>query len=202
MNADDLRSGLPITFVDRRPRGIDTDWVTTDNIGGARLAAEHLAKQGHERIAFLGDLPRIQTAQERLTGFTDGVTRAGGRLLEGYVVTHLRSPQEAEAAVLELIGRPAPPTAIFAARNTLAIGAFEALRLSGLSRQVALVGFDDFPLASLLEPGLTVIRQDVERIGREVADILFHRLDGDDSAPRHLIVEPQLVTRGSGEIPP
>jgi LacI family transcriptional regulator len=200
--ADDLRSGLPITFVDRRPTGIDTDWVTTDNVGGARRAAEHLAAQGHTRIAYLGDLPRIQTAAERLAGFADGLAQHGGRLADDLIVTHLRSTEEAQTASTGLLAGSRPPTAIFAARNALAIGAFQALRVRGLSRQVALVGFDDFPLAALLDPGLTVIRQNVMRIGHELAEMLFRRLDGDTSAPRHLVVEPELVTRGSGEIPP
>jgi LacI family transcriptional regulator len=117
-------------------------------------------------------------------------------------VTHLRSTEEAQTASTGLLAGSRPPTAIFAARNALAIGAFQALRVRGLSRQVALVGFDDFPLAALLDPGLTVIRQDVMRIGQELAEMLFRRLDGDTSAPRHLVVEPKLVTRGSGEIPP
>ena len=65
-----------------------------------------------------------------------------------------------------------------------------------------MVGFDDFPMADLLEPPLTVIRQDVTRIGRLAAELLFARIDGDTSAPTHVVLEPTLVCRGSGEIPP
>jgi LacI family transcriptional regulator len=200
--ADDLRSGLPVVFVDRRPHGIDTDWVTTDNVKGARMAAEHLAAQGHTRIAFLADLARLQTARERLDGFTQGLAEHGLSLPEDMVVMGLRSTAEAQDAVLNLVARPGAPTAIFAARNTLAIGAVQALRTRGLSRRIAIVGFDDFPLAGLLEPPLTVIRQNVYQIGQEVAEILFRRLDGDDSPPVHIVVEPKLIVRGSGEIPP
>ena len=67
---------------------------------------------------------------------------------------------------------------------------------------MALVGFDDFPLADLLDPPLTVIRQDVSRIGKTVADMLFQRIDGNTAPPRHLVLDPTLVVRGSGEIPP
>lgn len=200
--ADDLRSGLPVVFVDRRPHGIDTDWVTTDNVKGARMAAEHLATQGHTRIAFLADLARLQTARERLDGFTQGLAEHGLSPAEDMVVMGLRSTAEAEDAVLSLLARPGAPTAIFAARNTLAIGAVQALRTRGLSRRVAIVGFDDFPLAGLLDPPLTVIRQNVYQIGQEVAEILFRRMDGDDSPPLHIVVEPKLIVRGSGEIPP
>ena len=65
-----------------------------------------------------------------------------------------------------------------------------------------LVGFDDFPMADLLDPPLTVIRQDVGRIGRTVAEMLFDRIGGNTAPPRHVVLEPSLVVRGSGEIPP
>jgi LacI family transcriptional regulator len=67
---------------------------------------------------------------------------------------------------------------------------------------VALVGFDDVPLADIVDPPLTVIRQNVGAIGIEVAQRLFARIDGDTSAPRHVVLEPELVARGSGEIRP
>ena len=67
---------------------------------------------------------------------------------------------------------------------------------------MALVGFDDFPLADLLDPPLTVIRQDVQRIGKTVADLLFDRIDGNTARPGTSCIEPTLVVRGSGEIPP
>ncbi|MGL5929802.1 MAG: substrate-binding domain-containing protein, partial [Dermatophilaceae bacterium] len=90
----------------------------------------------------------------------------------------------------------------FAARNILATGAVRALIERRLRTTVALVGFDDFPTADLLDPPLTVIRQDVWRIGQTVADLLFTRIAGDTAPPRHVVIEPTLVQRGSGEIPP
>ena len=104
--------------------------------------------------------------------------------------------------MLRLLDAQHPPTAVFAARNSIAIGAVRALRQRGLSSRVALVGFDDFPLADVLEPGLTVVRQNVGRIGREVSRALFARIDGDQSPPQHTVITPELVVRGSGEIRP
>jgi DNA helicase-2/ATP-dependent DNA helicase PcrA len=79
--------------------------------------------------------------------------------------------------------------------------AVRALREAGRQREVALVGFDDFPLADVLEPALTVVRQDVARIGATVGDLLFSRLDGDTTEPRQVVIRPTLVARGSGELP-
>jgi LacI family transcriptional regulator len=200
--ADDLRAGLPTVFVDRRPHGVDADSVTVDNALGGRLAAEHLTEVGHRRIAFLGDLPRLETAAARLAGFSAVLAGHGHPLDPDLVVTGLRSDAEATAALLALLDGPNPPTAIFAARNTLAVGAVRALHQRGLAHRIALVGFDDFPLADVVDPPLTVLRQDVGAIGAAVVARLFARIDGDTSPPQHTVLLPRLVVRGSGEIRP
>ncbi len=193
------RAGLPTVFVDRRPRGVEADSVTIDNHLGGLLGTRHLLAHGHRRIAFVSDLLAIDTAGQRLRGYTEGMHEAG---LAELVCPQVRSADAAQAAVTELMARPEPPTAIFTGRNELSIGAVRALQAAGLSRQVALVGFDDFPLADVLSPGLTVIRQDLTRIGDEAGRLLCNRLDGDRSEPVHLVLDPTLVVRGSGEIPP
>jgi LacI family transcriptional regulator len=199
--ADEVRSGLPVVFVDRRPHGIDVDSVTVDNAGGAALATAHLIRHGHRRIGYLGDLTTIETAAARLAGHRQALAAAGLASPPSLEACDLRSAEAARDAVAALLQQGQPPTALFAARNSLAIGAVQALRRAGLTRDVALVGFDDFPLADVLDPALTVVRQDTARIGSEVARVLFSRLDGDDSPPRHIVLEPALVVRGTGEIP-
>lgn len=200
--SSEVRAGMPVVFVDREPRGIAADSVTVENVEGAVMGTEHLLAQGHRRIACLTDLPDISTAQLRLQGFVDAHRARGVHPDDRLTVTGLRGPTAGEAAVARLLDLDRPPTAIFAGRNDLAQGAVRALRRRGLSDSVAIVGFDDFPLADLLTPPLTVIRQDVVRIGRLTADLLVARLDGDERPPQRVVVEPTLVVRGSGEIPP
>ena len=108
----------------------------------------------------------------------------------------------ADGAVTALLQQEDPPTALFSAQNLVTIGAVRALRRMGAQRTVALVGFDDFPLADLLDPGVTVIAQDPIAIGRTAASILFDRLGGDTSPPATHIVPTTLIRRGSGEIRP
>jgi LacI family transcriptional regulator len=74
------------------------------------------------------------------------------------------------------------------------------LRQRGLQRRVALVGFDDFLLADLLDPGVTVVAQDPVGMGRTAAELLFGRLDGDESAATHVQLRARLIERGTGEI--
>lgn len=198
----ELRTGTPAVFVDRPPRGVDADSVTVDNQLGGALAAEHLLAQGHRRIAALSDMSSIHTAGQRIVGFNQGYAARGLRPDPKLVVSDVRSSDEATALVHELLSLDDPPTAIFTARNILSIGVVRALAERGTPRGVALVGFDDFPLADLLDPPLTVVQQDVQRIGRDVAELLFDRIDGLDTPPRHVVIQPSLVVRGSGEIPP
>lgn len=198
----DQQGGMPVVFVDRVPHGLEADSVTVDNEGGAREAAEHLLASGHRRVAVLGDLDAIHTAGARRRGAEAGLRAGGADADPALVVTGLRTIEHAADAVRRLMALPEPPTAVLALRNVLSEGAVRALRELGLQHRVALVGFDDFALADLIEPGLTVIRQDVATIGAEAARLLFARLDGDTSPVQHVVVPHTLVQRGSGEIRP
>ncbi|KGN37224.1 LacI family DNA-binding transcriptional regulator [Knoellia subterranea] len=200
--SSEVRAGLPVVFVDREPRGVAADSVTVENFEGARMGVEHLLAQGHRRIACLTDLDEIYTARRRREGYVAAFEARGIRPDPALTISGVRGAGAGEAAVADLLDRADPPTALFAGRNDLAQGAIRALQRRGQSDAIALVGFDDFPLADLVSPPLTVVRQDVARIGRLTADLLVARLDGDDSPPHRIVVEPTLVVRGSGEIPP
>jgi LacI family transcriptional regulator len=200
--AAEVRAGLPTVFVDRPPRGIESDSVLVDNRRGAREAVAHLLSFGHTRVAALVDLTSIPTATARLRGYEAAMKAAGLRPDPELVVSGLRTTEEAQDALTAMMGWADPPTAVFACRNILSIGAIRALRERGLSQEVALVGFDDFPLADLMTPSLTVVRQNVREIGRQAAELLFSRIEGDTSPARRIVSIPTLVARGSGEIPP
>jgi LacI family transcriptional regulator len=200
--SSELRAGTAIVCVDRAAVDLAVDSVIATNVTGAAEGVRHLIAGGHRRIAFLGDRPTIATARQRFAGYGDAL-RAAGLAPDGELVVHeLSGASSADGAATSLLARPDPPTALFTAQNLITIGALRALRRLGLEHEVAVVGFDDFPLADLLDPPLTVIRQDVARIGKTVADLLFDRIDGNTSPPRHVVHEPTLVVRGSGEIPP
>jgi LacI family transcriptional regulator len=196
----ELRSGTAIVFADRRARFLDADSVTWDDAGGARRAVEHLASFGHRRIAYLGDDLAIATAEARLRGYREALAALGLEYDPQIVQPGLRGIEMAEEAALGVMRRPRPPTAVFASQNLVTIGAFRALRALDLHRRVALVGFDDFLLADLLDPPVTVVATDPVTMGRAAAGRLFARLDGERGPSEHLVLTPELVVRGSGEI--
>ena len=198
----DRQAGTVLVFVDRPPKHLDADVIVAANRDGAIDGVQHLLAGGHRRIAFLGDLSTISTASERYAGYVEAMARAGLPVDGAIVRRDLRGVGAAQAAVDELLALPHPPTAIFAAQNVLGIGAFAALRGQRRQFDVALVGFDDFPLADLLDPGMTVVAQDPAAIGRLAAETLFRRLDGDRSPSTVQIVPTRLIIRGSGEIGP
>ena len=196
------RAGTALVFVDRPARHLDADSVASDNVGGSVAAVEHLLGRGHRRVAFLGDLPSIWTADERLRGYTQALDRAGIGRDGDLIRTGLHDSDAATRAVDELLGLPDPPTALFTSQNLLTIGGLRALRSAGLQRRIALIGFDDVALGDIVEPAISVVAQDPQALGRAAAELLFRRMDGDTSPSRHHVVPVTLIARGSGELEP
>ncbi|MBT2593919.1 LacI family DNA-binding transcriptional regulator [Arthrobacter sp. ISL-72] len=193
---------LPMVFIDREPVGIDADAVVTDNAVGGAKAAAHLLAHGHRKLAYLGDRVEIQTARERRRGFLEELAAAGVATSAVPVREGLHDEDSARLAALELLTSDDPPTAIFSSQNLVTFGVMRALKELNASKHVALVGFDDFTLADMMEPGITVIAQHPERIGKRAAERLLARIDGDRTAPATYVVPSELIQRGSGELPP
>jgi LacI family transcriptional regulator len=195
------RGGTPVVCVDRPTTAPQVDAVTVDNRAGLRAAVQRLHAAGHRRIAFLGDLRTIWTAEERYAGFVEGLAEAGCVLHRSLVRRGLHGAEAAQEATRELLALAHAPTAFISGQNLLTVGARMALQELRLQHRVALIGFDDLPLAGLLEPGISVIAQDPAAIGREAAGLLFDRLDGENGPARHRVLPTRYLARGSGEIP-
>jgi LacI family transcriptional regulator len=196
----DLARGVRVVFLDRSPRGLDADVVLSENLAGARRAVEHLISFGHRRIAFLGDPIQLETSADRYRGYCEALEAAGIPLDERLVSIHSHTVESAEAATRELLELDDPPTAIFAQNNRNCIGALRALQVAHTS--LAVVGFDDFELATMLPVPVTVVANDPEEMGRQGAELLFERLAGVNGPPIKKSIPSRLITRGSGEIRP
>ncbi|MFE6613560.1 LacI family DNA-binding transcriptional regulator [Amycolatopsis sp. NPDC057786] len=196
----EMRAGTPVVFLDRPAGDIVADTVLVDNIGGTVEAVAHLAKHGHRRIAFLADSPDIFTAGERLRGFREGCVRNGIPYDEHLVVMRTPTAESVGDAVKRLLTGPNPATAVIAGNNRVAVHLLRALAYA--ERRPAMISFDDFELADLLDPPVSVIAHDVSALGRAAAELLFARVQGDQSAPRKVVLPVHLVARGSGEVAP
>jgi LacI family transcriptional regulator len=192
-----IRTGTTVVFVDRPAGDIGADTVLVDNAGGMAAAVRHLAQHGHRRVAYLGDAPEIYTAAERLRGFRQGCADAGVRYIEELVAMGPQDQRSVATEIRRVLRRRQPATAILTGNNRITVLVLRAL--AGMPDRPALIGFDDFELADLLEPKVSVIAQDVAALGKAAADLLFARLDGAHSPPCRLTLPVRLIARGSGE---
>ncbi|MFE2171400.1 LacI family DNA-binding transcriptional regulator [Streptomyces sp. NPDC059447] len=196
----EMRAGVATVFVDRPAGRIDADVVLSDSFGGSRDGVAHLIAGGHRRVGFIGDHPRIHTAAERLRGYRAAMAGAGLPVADSWVSLGSTHPERVAAAARAMLGAPEPVTAFFAGNNRVTVTLVRIL--AALEHPVALVGFDDFELADLLSPGVTVVAQDAAALGRVATDRLFQRLAGATLPPTRLELPTRLIPRGSGELPP
>ncbi|HLY34133.1 MAG TPA: substrate-binding domain-containing protein, partial [Jatrophihabitantaceae bacterium] len=194
------QAGTSFVFVDRLPMPLLADAIVSENRSGARRAVEHLLRTRRDTIAYFGDDLGIPTARDRYDGFTDALSSAGLTPDPKLARHGLRTAEHARQAASELFAEQRP-LAAFTSQNLVTIGVVEALHAMGMQQQVAIVGFDDIPLAGALQPGITVMAQDPAGVGGLAAERLFARLAGDRSPAVVHTVPTRLITRGSGELP-
>lgn len=198
--ATELRSGWPMVVVDRQAHGVELDTVLTDNRAASDKATAHLVSHGHRSIAFIGGLEHLSTSRMRFAGFADAMLTAGLAVDPDLVIHGVADADQAARVLDGLLDLPRPPTAIFSGQNLITMGCVRALRARNRQHAIALVGFDDFAMADLLEPAITVVSQDARAMGRKAAELLFERILAADSPVNTYVVPAQLIARGSGEI--
>ena len=189
-------ANIPTVAMDRPISGFKTDCVLIQNHDAARNATLHLMSHGHRRIAFVGYGERLYTVRERIEGYSRAMQEGG---LEGLVFAGARDPEGAQFLAHQALSMKNPPTAIFAS-NTLVMHAIMlAAKDLGLNvpSDVALAGFEDFRWAGLVKPGLTVVRQPGEEMGRLAAQMLFERLTGKKGPPQRVMLDTELIIRES-----
>jgi LacI family transcriptional regulator len=192
-------STIPCVGVDVELDGEATGFVASDNVQGGELAVEHLAAQGHKRIATIHGPVDTRPGIDRLRGYRNGLQRAGLAFRDEYVAAGDFYVESGEQAARALLALPERPTAIVAASDLMAAGALRAAAAAGLGvpQDVSIIGFDDILLAAHLQPGLTTLRQDKAGLGAAAARWLLARVD-QDGEPEHATTLPvELIVRGT-----
>jgi len=199
----ELTAGVAVAFADRPPEpGLEADTVLTDNHGGAAQGVAHLIRHGHRRIAFLGDDPAIYTARERLRGYRTALADAGLPYDEALVSMGQADPVRLRAVLDAMAALPHPPTALFTGNGRFTTQVLRILAARPIPDRPALLGFDDFELADLLVPGVSVVAQDPAGLGGTAAELLFRRIAGHRGPAERILLPTRIIARGSGEIPP
>jgi LacI family transcriptional regulator len=198
------RVSMPVVSIDRPIPNSSISSVLTDNFKAAKSGVKHLIEHGRKHIACLTGERTLYTIQERIRGYRAAVNSAG---LACTLDTSITDYKSAEYAIERLLACANPPDALFTLKNSTTIYAFEVLQKLNVRvpESVALLGFDDFELASTLRPSISVVRQPVEEIGRVAAKLLFERLlevrsgnlRAQSGRARRVTLEASLVRRGS-----
>ena len=194
-----LRDRIPFVSVGRHPNG-RVHYVDVDNISGARMAVEHLIRLGHQRIAIITGRLDMAHGQDRLEGYRQALKAHRIPMEEELIVEGDYTENSGMVAMQQLLSNS--PSAVFIASDMMAIGALKALRQAGwqVPQDIALVGFDDIPIASAIEPALTTVRQPIERMGSMAVEVLLsvlERSSEEEALAHRIILPPELVIRTS-----
>jgi DNA-binding LacI/PurR family transcriptional regulator len=192
--------GVPVVL-SGRPFEPDDDvpFVDADNRDGARQAADLLLARGCRRIATICGPLDMPAAQDRLEGFSARLRERGGEPAEPCIAEGDFSIAGGEAAMRRILSRCPDLDGVFVANDLMALGAMQALGVAGrdVPGDVAVVGYDDVPVAVAASPPLTTVRQPLEAMGRAMAELLHAAIEGSRSNASSVVLPTELVRRGS-----
>jgi DNA-binding LacI/PurR family transcriptional regulator len=190
---------FPVVVSPRPRRPMSVSYVDVDNHGGAHSAVAHLVAQGRRVIATVAGPLDMAPGVDRLAGYRDAIAESGlGHDHELEATGDFT--QESGAAAMERLLQARPDIdAVFAASDLMAAGALSVLSAAGrhVPEDVAVVGFDDSPVATSTRPPLTSVRQPIEEMGHEMARLLIDAVEGSDPVPRRVILATELIRRAS-----
>jgi len=196
---------FPLVFVDSAMIFPNVSRVIVDNAKGAEIVLDYLVAKGHTNIGFVAHGPNEDHARyERQEGFAKGLLKHGLEVRPGNIVL-LSHAQEQDGLIgaEKLLGQPEPPTAIFAFNDMIAIGCIAAIKRRGLRvpEDVAVVGYDDVEIGTLIDVPLTTVSIPKLDIAKQAVDVMLRlvqqRRDEKELTPEHVLLEPKLVIRDS-----
>jgi LacI family transcriptional regulator len=202
-NIDLLTSALkevPSVFLNTNIKTVKSTRIVIDNYQGAKSITEHLIQHGHSQIAFIHGTKHNYDSEKRYLGYADVMKKAGFELNSKFEVWGNFTEDSGFQSALDLLKYSPGPTAIFAANDSMAIGAIEAARTLSLKvpEDIAIIGFDDIPTARYVNPSLTTVHVPTYKIGKIAAFELYNQLSNKSYQPNDKIVIPlQLVVRES-----
>lgn len=191
---------IPVVLIGSQIDHPDLDVVMVDNVQGAYDAVSHLIDLGHRRIGLVGGSRAASSGEQRFQGYIRALADLDIPIDEEIITEGRFTREGGYESMKRLLALQAPPTAVFASSDVMAIGALMAIQEEGLQvpNDVSLVGFDDIAEASTTTPKLTTVSQPKYQTGQVAAQLLFDRVEGASPGERQKIVlSHQLVIRDS-----
>lgn len=197
--ADMLRRlDIPVVFLRRRPiPGLDMPFVDVDHYKGAASAVEYLLSLGHRNIGFIGMPPYSFTGSERYRGYLDTLARSGIAPEERGIVLDERTSRHGYQGMEKLAAAFPEMTAVFAANDSLGIGALEWMAERGVRapEQISVVGFDNLEMSDLYWIKLTTVAQPRKEMGRKAAELLMRMMAADEKTAESIVLDTELIVR-------
>ena len=192
-----LATGMPLVVAGRPSQTAGVSFVDVDNVKGSYSAVTHLVRLGHSRIATITGPLNTSVGVDRLAGYRQALQERGVPIDEALIVTGDFTEQGGYYAARRLL--TARPSALFAASDVMARGAIRALAEAGLSvpGDVAVVGFDDLPPATVTSPLLTTVRQPIRRLGAKAVETLLDVITYGAEPARRIVFDTELIIRES-----
>jgi len=192
-----LDNNFPFVLVGRAPWDDRISYVDVDNRAGSHEAVSHLLRLGRRRIATITGPQNMIAGSDRFAGYEAALEERDLALDPNLVADGLFTELGGYDAMRRLL--PYAPDAVFIASDTMALGAFRALREAGVQvpSDIAVVSYDDMPFASQTDVPLTTVRQPIRRTGSVAADILMDRIEHDDPSVRRIVLPAELIIRDS-----
>ncbi|MCC6803212.1 MAG: LacI family DNA-binding transcriptional regulator [Anaerolineae bacterium] len=195
-----MERGFPFVVFGRNSSQRDFHWIDVDGAYGIRLAVDHLFELGHRRIGYVGPPSEQSLAEQRWLGFTQGMS-AHGLAIDGELIFEGDfTERSGQLGAHHLLEQPQPPTAILCNNDRMAFGAMREVQSRGkvVGRDVAIIGFDDIPLARYTHPALTTIQQPVQEIGSLLFRLLQAVIEGEPTEEwSGRLIKPTLQVRQS-----
>jgi LacI family transcriptional regulator len=196
-----MRAGLPIVLANRVRQDLPLDGVSLDNLGAGLAATQHLIEHGRRAIAYVGGRPQTATDQGRRAGYEQALAAAGREPVPVPGPGGAFTREHGYEATRRLLLADQPrPDAILAADDTVALGVLDALAEAGVAvpAQVAVVGFDDIPAASLRSVWLTTVSTAARAMGTRAVELVIERIrSGPGPAPVREVLPARLIVRGT-----
>ncbi len=193
------QEGFPFVLIGRYQPEDAVCSVDNDNIGASRMAVDYLIQQGHRRIAYLGGPAGLTVTRDRLQGYREALEAYGIDYDPCLALFTESSIEGGRNALRDLLNLSPMPTALLAMDDLIAVGAMREAQRHGVRvpQDLAIIGFNDTPLCSLVEPSLTSVAIDIPALARIATQRLIDLIEGRTVEPKRTIVPAQLVLRES-----
>lgn len=194
------KHAIPVVFLDQITSAIQSDYVTSDNYQGGYMAGKYLIHRNHRKIGFIAGLKDSYTIQERTRGFLSAIKNAGFPLTPEYYSYECEETASGKQQIQKMLRSSSLPTALFFCSLELCLDGISALLDAGIKipQDISIISFDDDIIFSSIRPHITVIRQNLQQIGKQAALLLLHRLENNDNTPpRHILIPADLIERDS-----